>query len=96
MQELFLKDNITEEISKYNLKNCSYCLNEELIEWPFPPKSSYILGLLGIREVKITVKVCPTCKRGYYPDLYDKGLIPIHSKFLLRFVYIKSTSSRTL
>ena len=36
-----------------------------------------------LREVKIQVKVCPKCRRAFYPEFYQNGLIFVHNKFLI-------------
>ena len=85
IQELFGATDITEEVAKFDQSECSHCPNKILNDWPYPTKS-FILSLTGIRETKINVKICSHCKRGFYPNLFSKGLIPIHNKFLLRKV----------
>ena len=36
-----------------------------------------------IKEVKINVKICPRCRRAFYPDFYSNGIIFVHNKFML-------------
>ena len=36
-----------------------------------------------IKEVNICVKTCPKCKRAFYPEFYQNGLIFVHNKFVL-------------
>ena len=91
MNELLKKSDISGEIAKYDLEACTHCPNQILGYWPFTAKNSYILGLGGIRETKINVKQCPTCKRGFYPQLFNYGLVPVHNKFLLRYTTIKNS-----
>ena len=36
-----------------------------------------------MKKVQIPVKWCPKCHRAFYPNLYEKGLISLHNKFLI-------------
>ena len=46
------------------------------------PKS-YFISMGHLREVTIELKVCPTCRRAYYPEFYKNGVMFIHNKFVL-------------
>lgn len=62
--------------------NCEFC-GTVLDNWSYKEPKSYFIALGHIRKIRITVKFCPTCRRSFYPDLYEKGIIFIHNKFML-------------
>ena len=39
----------------------------------------------NLKEIKMEIKTCPSCSVAYYPDMYSKGLFPLHNKFLLSY-----------
>ena len=43
------------------------------------------MSMGNLKEIKMDIKTCPSCRIAYYPDLYSKGLFPLHNKFLLSY-----------
>ena len=37
----------------------------------------------SLKEIQIQLKVCPKCKRAFYPSFYKNGIIFVHNKFML-------------
>ena len=35
------------------------------------------------KEIQIQLKVCPKCKRAFYPSFYENGIMFVHNKFML-------------
>jgi hypothetical protein len=46
------------------------------------PKS-YFLSMGHLREITINLKVCGKCRRAYYPEFCQNGLLFVHNKFLI-------------
>ena len=44
---------------------------------------SFLITLGHIREVKVHVKICKSCRRSYYPEFYENGILFVHNKFML-------------
>ena len=38
--------------------------------------------------MKIAIKTCPTCKRAFYPDFYQNGIVFSHNKFMITIDFI--------
>lgn len=36
-----------------------------------------------LKEITIELKVCPKCRRAFYPEFYQNGVLFIHNKFML-------------
>ena len=36
-----------------------------------------------VQEIQIKLKVCPKCRRAFYPSFYKNGIIFVHNKFML-------------
>ena len=36
-----------------------------------------------LKEIKIRVKVCSKCRRAFYPEFYENGIIFLHNKFMV-------------
>ena len=62
--------------------DCEFC-GTELDDWNFKEPKSFLLTLGHIKEIKINVKVCKSCRRSFYPDFYKYGILFIHNKFML-------------
>ena len=43
------------------------------------------MSMGNLKEIQMDIKTCPSCKIAYYPELYSKGLFPLHNKFLLSY-----------
>ena len=71
-----------EQILKTVPSQCDYC-NLPLIDWIHKGAKSYFLSVGHLREINIVVKICSKCKRAYYPDFYQNGLLFLHNKFLI-------------
>lgn len=46
------------------------------------PKS-YFLSIGHLKEIQIQLKVCPKCRRAFYPEFYENGLMFVHNKFVI-------------
>ena len=66
---------------------CDTC-SCELEVWKRKLPRSYLITLGTIKKIKIQVKLCPSCRVAFYPDLYDKGLISLHNKLMVSFDFI--------
>ena len=64
------------------LSHCKHC-NQELKDWKHKTPKSYFLSMGHIKQIKICVKVCPNCRRAYYPPFYENGILFVHNKFML-------------
>ena len=62
---------------------CSYCDLHPLHDWIHKPAKSYFFSIGHLREINIQVKVCSKCRRAFYPDFYQNGLIFLHNKFVI-------------
>lgn len=82
---LVQSEDLSSEINKHVPSTCQFCVNTDLVDWPYQPSRSFFMSMAYLSEIQIHVKTCPLCKIAYYPDLYDKGLFPIHNKFLLSY-----------
>ena len=63
-------------------RSCRHC-KQDLQDWKHKPPKSYFLSMGHIKEIKICVKVCPDCRRAYYPQFYQNGILFVHNKFML-------------
>ena len=61
---------------------CEFC-NMELDIWRAKNPRSYFITLGHIREITIRIMFCKSCKRAFYPEFYENGLIFLHNKFLV-------------
>ena len=82
---LLQRSDISAEINSHVRNKCTICLNTKLKKWPFQHKKSFLLSMGALREIEIDVKTCPNCRIAYYPDLYSKGLFPLHNKLLMSY-----------
>ena len=96
IQFLMGVDDISGELNRHVLTQCPSCPDSNLLEWPYPAKKSSLLSMGAFNEIKIHLKTCPTCHTGYYPDLYSKGLVPLHNKFLLSYDLLLDLYNLTL
>ena len=71
--------------------HCKYC-HVELYDWKHKGAKSYFLSMGHIKEIKIQLRVCSKCKRAFYPDFYENGLIFLHNKFLVTLELILDLS----
>jgi hypothetical protein len=62
--------------------NCEFC-GTLLENWNFKNPKSFLITLGHIREVKVCVKTCKTCRIAIYPDFYQNGILFVHNKFML-------------
>lgn len=62
--------------------SCEFC-GTPLVNWIFKNPKSYLITLGHIKEIKVKVKTCKTCKRAFYPDYYQNGILFVHNKFML-------------
>ena len=56
-----------EVIRQHTPTLCYFCDETILLDWPFKTKHSFLLSMGHIAQVEIPLKVCPTCKRVFYP-----------------------------
>ena len=61
---------------------CEFC-DIPLENWIHKEAKSFLITLGHIREVKVNVKICKSCRRSYYPDFYENGILFVHNKFML-------------
>ena len=61
---------------------CRYC-DHPLHDWSHKGAKSYFLSVGHLKEIKIRVKVCEECRRAFYPEFYENGLLFLHNKFLI-------------
>ena len=71
-----------EQVLKSVPSQCDFC-DLPLLDWIHKRAKSYFLSLGPLKEIRIFVKFCSKCKRAYYPDLYQHGLLFLHNKFLI-------------
>lgn len=63
-------------------ETCDVCkCNLEV--WKRKTPACYLITLGGFKKTTFPVKVCPSCRCGYYPDLYSKGLICLHNSVMM-------------
>ena len=62
--------------------HCKHC-NSPLEDWKHKTPKSYFLSIGHIKEITISVKVCPKCRRAFYPSFYENGILFVHNKFML-------------
>lgn len=74
---------INNELTRMMPKVCLKCENPILLQWPHKAKTAYFLSMGQLREIIIPVRTCPTCRRAFYPQLYDHGLFTIHNKMMI-------------
>ena len=77
--------DISSEINKHVPSNCQFCVDTELVVWPYKPSNAYFISMAHLSEIQIEVKTCPKCKLAHYPELYKKGLFPLHNKFIISY-----------
>ena len=51
--------------------------------WKRKTPACYLITLGGFKKTTFPVKRCPSCRCGYYPDLYSKGLICLHNSVMM-------------
>jgi hypothetical protein len=78
-------NDLSKEINKHVPSTCQFCVDTELIDWPFQPKKAYFISMVHFCEIKIKIKTCPKCKLAHYPDMYNNGLFPLHNKLMLSY-----------
>ena len=71
-----------EQILQTIPSKCRYC-DHPLHDWSHKEAKSYFLSVGHLKEIKIRVKVCSECRRAFYPEFYENGLIFLHNKFLV-------------
>ena len=71
--------------------HCKYC-DLQLEDWKHKTPKSYFLSMGNLKEIKIQVKVCPKCRRAFYPSFYKNGIIFIHNKFVITIEFILDLS----
>lgn len=84
IDNLIMTSSIEEAIANSVPRVCEDC-GQKMILWQFKEPKSYFISLGNIKKVKIPVYTCQDCKCAYYPDLYSKGLIPIHNSLIVSF-----------
>ena len=87
-KDLLKSENISEEICEHIPSECHSCPETKLLDWPYPAKRAFFISMAGFKEIKLDIKTCPTCRVAYYPDLYSRGLFPVHNKFLLSYDFL--------
>ena len=61
---------------------CEFC--DTLLEnWSFKSVKSFLITMGHIKEISIKLKFCKTCKRAFYPDYYQHGILFVHNKFMI-------------
>ena len=48
---------------------CQFC-KDKLLDWPFKPKKAFLLSMGHMKQIEIKLKICPSCKRVFYPGKY--------------------------
>ena len=71
-----------EQVLKTVPSQCKYC-EIPLNEWRHKTPKSYFLSMGHLKQIQILVKLCPKCRRAYYPSFYENGILFIHNKFML-------------
>ena len=71
-----------EQVLRTVPSQCKYC-ETPLEDWKHKTPKSYFLSMGYLKEIQILVKLCPKCKRAYYPSFYENGILFIHNKFML-------------
>ena len=61
---------------------CSYC-SHPLDDWNHKSPKSYFISMGHLRQITIKVKVCSKCRRAFYPDFYQQGIIFLHNKLMV-------------
>ena len=61
---------------------CSYC-SLPLEDWKHKNPKSYFITMGHLKQISIKLKVCPTCRRAFYPDFYCHGIIFVHNKIMV-------------
>ena len=77
--------NVLHESSR---KFCSSCIDSTLEIWSFQSKQAFFLSMGHMACIDIPVKFCRKCKRVFYPELYSKGVFPIHNRFLITLDFL--------
>ena len=58
---------------------CEFC-DTALENWSYKEAKAFLITLGHIREVKINVKICKSCRRSFYPEFYENGILFVHNK----------------
>ena len=70
VEKLTCNTSRNEIIHQHTPKVCKFCKETLLLDWPFKSKKSFLLSMGHIAQIEIPLKVCPTCKRVFYPGKY--------------------------
>ena len=81
-------NNLQLKINESSRTVCTFCPDSTLEIWGFKAKQSYLLSLGHIARIDIPVKLCRKCKRIFYPELYSKGVFPLHNRFLITIDFL--------
>ena len=82
VESLILLPDKLEQILKTVPSKCKFC-DVSLELWKHKTPKSYFLSMGNLKEVTIIVKVCPECRRAFYPSFYENGIIFVHNKFMI-------------
>ena len=61
---------------------CSYC-SHPLSDWKHKHPKSFFLTMGHLKQININIKVCSKCRRAFYPDFYQNGILFIHNKIMV-------------
>ena len=74
---------INNEMVRMMPTTCPKCVRPSLLSWPFKAKTAYFLSMGQLKKINIPVRTCPTCRRAFYPQMYEHGLFTIHNKAMI-------------
>ena len=69
LEKLVKNPSKSEIIAEMTPKECKFC-QTPLLDWPFKAKQAFLLSMGHISEIEIVIRVCPKCKRVFYPGKY--------------------------
>ena len=87
LEQLFKMKDISAELTRHCVKKCPTC-SGNVVSWSHKTKESFLISLGDIKKVRIPVKQCQKCRVLLYPNIYNVGLIALHNKERIRFIYV--------
>ena len=82
VNSLVMMPDKMQQILQTIASHCKYC-DHQLEDWKHKTPKSYFLSMGNLKEIRIHVKVCPICRRAFYPSFYTNGIIFLHNKFVI-------------